>query len=125
MVRLFQKSNFFTNTFITSLPGVLSIFLSLVSIPIYLNEIGISNYGNYIIQHFILTISFVTNLNFGKIVSIRVPKQKNKDQNKSVFTILTFSFFCSLITSAIIYLLIQMVVINYFDNDTIFKNNST
>ena len=79
MVRLFQKSNFFTNTFITSLPGVLSIFLSLVSIPIYLNEIGISNYGNYIIQHFILTISFVTNLNFGKIVSIRVPKQKNKD----------------------------------------------
>ena len=123
MVRLFQKNSFFTNTFITSLPGILSIFLSLISIPIYLNEIGIANYGNYIIQHFILTISFITNLNFGKIISIRVPKQKDKDQNKSIFTIIIFSIICSLVTSFIVYLLIQIVATNYFSGEAIFKNN--
>ena len=39
------------------LPGLVSIFISLLAIPIHLKYAGPENYGNYIIFHFILLIS--------------------------------------------------------------------
>ena len=41
---------------------ILSILLSLVSIPVHLNIAGVENYGNYIIFHFLLIISTILNL---------------------------------------------------------------
>ena len=42
---------------ILSLPGLISIFVSLLAIPIHLKIAGIENYGNYIMFHLLLTIS--------------------------------------------------------------------
>jgi len=67
------------NSSILSLPGFLSILLSLVSIPIHLNIAGVENYGNYIIFHFVLIISSVLNLGIGKSIAVSInnhPKKK-------------------------------------------------
>ena len=67
------------NSTILSLPGVLSILLSLASIPIHLSIAGVENYGNYIIFHFVLIISSVLNLGIGKSIAVSVsnhPKKK-------------------------------------------------
>ena len=58
-----KSNNLFKNITILSIPGILSIFISFLSIPIHLNIAGPENYGNYIIFHFILL--FAINLNFG------------------------------------------------------------
>ncbi len=69
------------NSSILSLPGILSILLSLISIPIHLNVAGVENYGNYIIFHFLLIISTVLNFGIGKSITVSInnfPK-KNKE----------------------------------------------
>ena len=69
------------NSSILSLPGILSILLSLISIPIHLNVAGVENYGNYIIFHFLLVISTVLNFGIGKSITVSInnfPK-KNKE----------------------------------------------
>ena len=69
------------NSTILSLPGVVSIFLSLISIPIHLNIAGTENYGNYIIFHFILIFSIIFNFGIGKSITVSInnfPK-KNKE----------------------------------------------
>ena len=54
------------NSAILSLPGIISIFISLLSIPIHLNYAGAESYGNYMIFHFILMISLNFNFGIGK-----------------------------------------------------------
>ena len=74
-------SKLLINSSILSLPGFLSILLSLVSIPVHLNIAGTENYGNYIIFHFLLIISSILNLGIGKSIAVSInnyPK-KNKE----------------------------------------------
>jgi O-antigen/teichoic acid export membrane protein len=75
-----KTNKFFKNGIILSLPGLLSIIVSLVAIPIHLRVAGAENYGNYIIFHFILTISLILNLGIGKsiVISIGNFPQKSK-----------------------------------------------
>ena len=64
---------------ILSLPGIFSIVLSLISIPVHLNIAGVVNYGNYIIFHFLLIISSVLNFGIGKSIAVSInnyPKKK-------------------------------------------------
>jgi O-antigen/teichoic acid export membrane protein len=73
--------NLVTNSAILSIPGLLSIFFSLISIPIHLNTVGPESYGNYIIFHFILMISINLNFGIGKSTVISInnfPKSKKK-----------------------------------------------
>ena len=63
-------SKLLINSSILSLPGFLSILLSLVSIPVHLNIAGTENYGNYIIFHFLLIISSILNLGIGKSIAV-------------------------------------------------------
>ena len=44
--------NLIANSVILSFPGFISIFLSLLSIPIHLKFAGLENFGNYPIQKF-------------------------------------------------------------------------
>ena len=74
-------SKLLINSSILSLPGILSILLSLISIPVHLNIAGIENYGNYIIFHFLLIISSILNFGIGKSIAVSInnfPK-KNKE----------------------------------------------
>lgn len=68
---MFNKKLLF-NSAILSIPGLISIFISLLAIPIHLKIAGIENYGNYIIFHFFLTISFLLNLGIAKSIVISV-----------------------------------------------------
>ena len=54
------------NSTILSVPGIISIFISIASIPIHLNTAGIENYGNYIFFHIFLSLSFLLNLGIAK-----------------------------------------------------------
>ena len=68
---MFNKKLLF-NSAILSIPGLISIFISLLAIPIHLKIAGIENYGNYIIFHFFLTISFLLNLGIAKSIVISI-----------------------------------------------------
>ena len=45
------------NVLISTLPGFLAILLSFFSIPIFLQNLGLDKYGNYLILHIILSIT--------------------------------------------------------------------
>tara|TARA_B110000211_G_scaffold232998_1_gene298053 strand:- start:4341 stop:5693 length:1353 start_codon:yes stop_codon:yes gene_type:complete len=75
-----KNYNLITGGFILSLPGILSITISLLSIPIHLKIAGSENYGNYIMFHFLLTISIIFNFGIGKSIVIssgNYPLKKN------------------------------------------------
>lgn len=93
-----DKSNkkFFLNSFFSSLPGFISILLSLLSIPIYLKFGGEEEYGNYIFLHFLSFIAPILNFGLGKVSAINV--SKNKDQDKIALVL----FFKTLKNSLII-----------------------
>ena len=77
---IIKNNKLISNGLILSLPGILSIFISLTSIPIHLNIAGVENYGNYLIFHFLLTISLILNLGIGKsiVISMNNFPTKNK-----------------------------------------------
>jgi O-antigen/teichoic acid export membrane protein len=70
---------FFINSFLSSMPGFLSILLSFLSIPIYLKYGGKEEYGNYIFLHFLSFVAPVLNFGLGKISSISIVQNKNRD----------------------------------------------
>ena len=96
-------SNLIKNSFILSLPGILSILISLTSIPVHLNIAGAENYANYIIFHFLLFFTNLLNFGIGKsiVISINNFKLKNKEISyqgiKYTFIIFLFLFFISLL----------------------------
>ncbi len=107
-----MSNKHFFNIFFSGLPGVLSILLTFFSIPIFLNKLSNDIYANYLIQHFILSISMILNLNLGKIASIKMQILKQKNKNDLIFTIIITSFFTSLILSTLIF----MVYYLFFQN---------
>ena len=77
---MFNKKLLFNST-ILSIPGIISIFISLLAIPIHLKIAGIESYGNYIIFHILLSISFLLNLGIAKSIVISInnfPKYKKE-----------------------------------------------
>ena len=77
---MIKNNKLILNGIILSLPGLLSIIISIIAIPIHLSVAGAENYGNYIIFHLILTISVMFNIGIGKsmVISIGSFPQKNK-----------------------------------------------
>ena len=72
----------FKNITILSIPGILSILISLLSIPIHLNIAGPENYGNYIFFHFILLFAINLNFGIGKSTAISINNFPKKKRNK-------------------------------------------
>ena len=68
------NKHLYKNSFLLSLPGMLSIFLSLLSIPLHIKIAGYENYGNYLFFHFILSISFLLNMGLAKTLVIAINK---------------------------------------------------
>ncbi len=105
------------NSSILSIPGFISIFISLLSIPIHLNYAGSENYGNYIIFHFILLISINFNFGIGKstVISINNFPEKKKEiafkaigYTKNISIVILFTFL-------LIYFANFTIVNNFFD----------
>ena len=98
------------NSTILSIPGIIAIFISLVSIPAHLRIAGIENYGNYIFFHIFLTLSFLFNFGIAKSIVISAnnfPKFKNQIAGEGLNY--------TLVVCLIIFLL--TLIINFF-----FKN---
>ncbi len=102
------------NSAILSLPGIISIFISLLSIPIHLNYAGAESYGNYMIFHFILMISLNFNFGIGKstVVSINNYPKKNEEIN-----------YCALnYTTNISIIIFTFFILMFFFRETFFFN---
>ena len=70
---------YISNSFFSVLPGFISILLSLLSIPIYLQYAGVEEYGSYIFLHFLGFIGQIFNLGLGKISAISIAQNKSVD----------------------------------------------
>ncbi len=111
------NSHYVIGTLFYSFPSLFSIIISLISIPIFLNYSNIDIYSNYLINHFVLTIAIITNLNFGKIATINIARAKREK-----FNIFFTSFFFTMIFSSILTILIFVffsIIINYFQLENI------
>lgn len=110
--------NLLTSSSILSVPGFVSIFISLLSIPTHLKYAGPENYGNYIIFHFILMISINLNFGIGKSVAISInnfiSKKREISYEAIIYTInivyIIFIIFLAL------YLLNKFLIVNFFDS---------
>ena len=113
-------SKLYTNSLILSLPGFLSIFLSLFAIPIHLKIAGTSNYGNYLLFHILLSLSFL--LNFGISKSIVIASKDNKKYIKNIcFNGIKYS--CYLIFIIVIfYLFFKLKNFTYLEDYIISKD---
>jgi len=84
------------NSLILASPGLISMFISLVSIPIHLKIAGLENYGNYILFHFLFTLGNLLNLGIGK--SIVVCSNSNNNFKKYIgYEGIIYTFFISFI----------------------------
>lgn len=76
------------NSLITSLPSVLSLFLSLISVPIFLREIGLQNYGEYIFMHLLTSLGLVLNFGVGKLLIVNsINEKENLFYNAIIVTL--------------------------------------
>lgn len=107
-MELLNKKIDLKNIFYSSLPGFFSIIFTLVSIPIYLNNLTPLVYSSFIISHIFLSLSLLLSLNIGKVTSIYIQNKSFLFKNKIIsnaFHISLFSaFFLSLIAVFFLYL---------------------
>ena len=101
------------NILVSLTPGILSIFLTFFSIPIFLNYLSKDIYANYLIQHFILTLGMILNLQLGKIASIKIQSLKNKNKKNFIKTTIFYSLLSSIILSTLTYIFLIIVLKNY------------
>lgn len=108
------------NIIISCTPGLISIFLSFFTIPIYLNYLGFEEYGNFLILHILLSIVMITNFNLGKIASIKIQKVLKKTKASIISTTIVTSIVSSAFVSLLLYF-IYLFYISLYD-DLIFNN---
>lgn len=116
MAYLFSN-NYLNNIVISGLPGILSIFLSFISIPIFLNQLSTDSYANFLIQHSILTLGMILNLNLGKLAAIKLQKLNLKLKKEVIFTSIVASIITGIILSAITFFIIYYL----FNNKNFFE----
>ena len=95
-----QNKKLLTNASFLTLPGILAIFISLVSIPIHLKTAGAENYGNYIIFHFLLTLGTLLNFGIGKSIVISINNFPKKSKSVSYYGI-KYTFVLSIICNSL------------------------
>lgn len=103
--------NLIANSIILSFPGFISIFLSLLSIPIHLKFAGLENFGNYFLFHILLSLSLLLNLGISKAVVISSNFEK-KNLSKIAYDAIKYS--CGIVV---------LVSVFYFPINIIIKDN--
>lgn len=94
--------NIIKNSLITSLPSIFSLFLSLFCVPVFLREIGIQNYGEYIFVHLLTSLGLILNLGVGKLLIVN-SVNKNRDFFCNAILVTTF-------ISAIFFLILYSIL---------------
>ena len=111
---IIKNNKLISNGIILSLPGILSIFISLISIPIHLNIAGAENYGNYLIFHFLLTISLILNFGIGKSIVISMNNFPKKSK-AIAYQGLRYTLMISLL------ILIIFIVLSFIKEEILFS----
>ncbi len=101
--------NLITNSVILSLPGFVSILLSLLSIPIHLKFAGLENFGNYFLFHILLSLSLLLNLGISKAVVISSNFEK-KNLSKIAYDAIKYS--CGMVILVFIFYFPINIMIN-------------
>ena len=117
----FKIYKLLVNSSILSFPGILSILLSLISIPVHLSIAGVENYGNFIIFHFLLIISLILNLGIGKSITVSINNYPKKNKEIS-YQGIKYTFVVIFITLLIILILLslkQLTIISKLINQTL------
>jgi O-antigen/teichoic acid export membrane protein len=120
---IIKNNKLISNGLILSLPGILSIFISLTSIPIHLNIAGVENYGNYLIFHFLLTISLILNLGIGKSIVISMnnfPTKSKAITYQGLRYTLIISLFILIIFIGLSFIK-EEILFDFFKINSIFK----
>ena len=116
-----QNKKLIKNASVLSLPGILAIFISLISIPVHLKIAGAENYGNYIIFHFLLTLGSLLNFGIGKSIVISMNNFPKKSKSVSYYGIKYTFFLCIFI----FILFIPFVFIGDFGSNNLIFSSST
>jgi hypothetical protein len=88
---------------IYSIPGIASIFISALSIILFLKYFSNASYANYIIQHLFITIGQgVLNLNLGRIAAIEIQNLNSTNKKKIISTAILVSFISGIILSTFV-----------------------
>ena len=120
MVYLYN-SNYLNNIIISGIPGLVSIFLSFITIPIFLNQLSTELYANFLIQHSILTLGMILNLNLGKQAAIKLQRLKLKLKKEIIFTSIIASIITGILLSSITFFFIYY----FFNNINFFEISSS
>tara|TARA_Y100000590_G_scaffold431917_1_gene547234 strand:+ start:1248 stop:2600 length:1353 start_codon:yes stop_codon:yes gene_type:complete len=110
---VYNKKLLFNST-ILSIPGLISIFISLLAIPIHLKIAGIENYGNYIIFHILLSLSFLINLGIAKSIVISI-NNFPKHNKEVAFEGIKYTAYISLII--LFFLTVSSIFFSYTINE--------
>lgn len=105
------NKHLYKNSFLLSLPGIISIFLSIISIPFHIEIAGLENYGYYLFFHFILSFSFLLNFGLAKILVIAINKNFKK-KNEITYNGLKYCFGICLILILIFFFVDNLDLIN-------------
>ena len=110
-----QNKKLLSNASFLSLPGILAIFISLVSIPIHLKIAGAESYGNYIIFHFLLTLGTLLNFGIGKSIVISINNFPKKSKSVSYYGI-KYTFVLSIIFSILFIFLSKIETFTFINS---------
>ena len=109
-----QIKNLLKNSLILSVPGFVSIFLSLISIPVHLKIAGIDNYGNYLLFHILLSASLILNLGISKTTVISSNNIRKKT-NKIAYDAIKYSLYVILAVSLLYFPTKLLIKENYLN----------
>ena len=105
------NKHLYKNSLLLSSPGIISIFLSIISIPFHIEIAGLDSYGNYLFFHFILSFSFLLNFGLAKTLVIAINRNLRK-KNEITYNGLKYCFGICLILILIFFLVNNLDLIN-------------
>ena len=100
------------NIFFSASPGLISILLTFLSLPIYLKYLPPSYYSSFLISHIFMSLSLVFNFNIGKVASIKIQNKNKILRSEIIFNALYLSFVASLISSLLLVFFLNIVFKN-------------
>ena len=109
----FNKKINLKNIFFSATPGLISIILTFLSLPIYLQYLTPTYYSSFLISHIFLSLSLVFNFNIGKVASIKIQNKNKKIKNEIIINALLLSFIIAILSS--FFLVIFLNNIFYYD----------
>ena len=107
------------NIFFSTLPGLISIVLTLISLPIYLKFLSPSYYSSFLISHIFMSLSLVFNFNIGKVASIKIQNKTKINKNKIIINAIYLSFIISVLVSFVAVFFLSFIFNN--ENEINFK----